>query len=193
MLPIIDAMTERGVRRLLGGVVTAVAAVSLMTGCSGDESEAPEVATLASAAAPAASAPAAADDQRPLIRLDATDEERTRMYQAWSDCLVKEGGPEYEGQQVLKGEMPKGPNVKAVVAACVTKHPEEFQARFERQDPTGFKDANRRFYKCAQGKGYKLTAPDPENGRFGLTEIGPQGDWGSAGIRECEREAYAGR
>ena len=166
--------------------VTAVA-LSLMTGCSdsGGDSAAPKVATLASADAPAPAASADVNDQRPLVRLDATDEDREAMYKTWAGCLVKEGGPKYKNYRFYaKGDVPNDPSAKAVLTACLSLQPEEFVDRFQRQDISGFKDANRRMYKCAQEKGYKLTAHDPETGQFGLTESTSLGDGGAAGIQE---------
>ena len=192
MLLIIDAMSARGTR----GIVVAVAAMVLMTGCSDSKDEAPRVATLAStgAAAPAASAGADANDQRPLVRLDASPEEVDALYKTWAACLVKEGGPKYSDYRFYaKGDVPDDPSARKVVGACLGKQPERFVDRYKRQDMSGFKDANRRMYKCAKEKGYKLTAPDPETGQFGLTEITSLGDWGSEGIKECERQAYADR
>ena len=193
MLPIISAMTARGLR--LGMAVT-VAAMSMMTGCSdsGDDGASSRVATLASADAPKAAASADVDDQRPLVRLDATDEDREAMYKTWADCMVEKGGPRYKDYRFYaKGDVPNDPSAKDVLAACISLQPEGFIERYKRQDLSGFKDANRRMYKCAQDKGYKLTAPDPETGQFGLTEITSLGDRGSEGIRECERQAYADR
>lgn len=192
MLPIIDAMTARG---LTLGMTVTVAVMGMMTGCSDSKEEAaPQVATLASAPAPAASASADANDQRPLVRLDASNEETDALYKTWADCLVKEGGPKYKDYRFYaKGDVPDDPSARKVVAACLSLQPEHFVERYKRQDLSGFKDANRRMYKCAKDKGYKLTAPDPETGQFGLTEITSLGDWGSEGIAECEREAYADR
>ena len=152
------------------------------------------MATLASAGPAKVSPSADVNDQRPLVRLDVTNEEQEAMYQTWAACLVKEGGPEYSNYRFYaKGDVPNDPSARKVLAACLSKQPEPFVDRYKRQDLSGFKDANRRMYKCAKEKGYKLTAPDPETGRFGLTEITSLGDWGSQGIKECERQAYADR
>ena len=57
-------------------------------------------------------------------------------------------------------------------------------------DLTAYRDNQREWYRCAEAAGYELTAPDPDTGQFGLTEIGPNGDAGSPGMLECERRAF---
>jgi hypothetical protein len=171
----------------------------VLAGCSsGDqEKEKPQVATLQSAAA---SAGTPAGDQRPVYPMDATEEQITSMAKPWTDCLKKEGVKKPED---AVGLMQKGGTAEdlglidsqadaAAWQACESKQPESFEQHQLRTDPTEFKDNQREWYRCAQAAGYKLTAPDPGTGQFGITEVGPNGDFGSEKMQECRRQAFAG-
>lgn len=179
--------------------VAAVGLVLLLTGCSGgsDESEAPPVATLQSAAAP--SAGGAAGDRRPVYPMDATEEQIEAMAKRWTDCLKREG---VKKPAEAVGVLIKGGTVKdlglldrqedvAAWKACEPEQPESFEQHQLRTDPTEFKDNQREWYRCAQAAGYKLTAPDPDTGQFGITEVGPNGDFRSEKMEECRRQAFA--
>jgi hypothetical protein len=185
-------------------VVLAVTTV-LITSCAGGQSNSgdagePSVASVArpagtGAAGTGAATPTAAvnvDDQRPLVRVDATEEERTRLFKTWEKCLVKEGGDEYIGQGKLiaaKGGL-KPDTTDAAQVACAAQQPEDYEQREQRTDPSAFKEHNLQMYKCAKAKGYQLTAPEPDTGQFGLTAIGPQGDFGSPGMVACRNQAF---
>jgi hypothetical protein len=188
---IVLGMPEIRVGRLLAA---ALAVTCLLGGCSGAKSdpkaEAPPVATLRSADAPAASRPAVDDDLRPLLRLDATDEERNAAVKVWADCVRTTGGPGYEEPKMIyKYLHEKDPKAKKVEAACHNKFPETYEERQKRTDLATFKDNQRQWYQCAQKAGYKLNPPD-EDGVFGLSEIGPQGDFGSEKMENCRKEAF---
>ncbi|WP_199516367.1 hypothetical protein [Nucisporomicrobium flavum] len=172
-----------------------VAVVGLVAGCSSGDDDAGggKVATLASADGPKPSASVGVDDQRPVIRLDATEAEREQLWHMWEACLVKEGGSEFRGQKGVYLEKLHGedPTYKPVFAKCAAKEPEDYVSRLERTDPAASKDAWHRLYLCVKGKVYKVNSPEPDTGAFGLSEIGPQGDWGSRGIKDCEKQVYA--
>jgi hypothetical protein len=173
----------------------ALAAVVLaLAGCTGGSAKeaAPRVATLESKAAPS-SAPAG--DQRPVYPLDATDADIEAMAKPWIDCLVKKGGLTNPADGVLllrKGITAKDmPEQRAAFESCEPRQPESFEDHQLRTNPAEFKDNQREWYRCAQAAGYKLTAPDPETGQFGLTEVGPNGDAGSEKMLGCRRTAFA--
>jgi hypothetical protein len=173
----------------------AAASLCLLAGCSDDpgKDEAP-VASLGSAGAPAAPSAAAGDvnDQRPLVRLDATDEEKARLVDEWAECLTKEGGPGFRdpGTGDFKRALLDSKS-KPALAACAAKEPEDYDARQARTNPSAYRDNNREWYQCAKEQGYRLTAPDPDTAEFGLTEIGPNGDFDSPKINQCKRQAFA--
>ncbi|GIE28585.1 hypothetical protein Ait01nite_016300 [Actinoplanes italicus] len=178
--------------------LVAVSLTVLLAGCSsGDEKkDTPQVATLQSSAAPS-SAPAS--DQRPVYPIDATEEQIKAMAKPWAECLKAEGVKKPDD---AVGLMQKGGTAKdlrlieseddaAAWKACEAKQPESFEQHQLRTSPTEFKDNQREWYRCAQAAGYKLNAPDPATGQFGLTEIGPNGDFGSEKMQECRRQAFA--
>lgn len=173
-------------------VLPALAVAGLLGGCSGggsEEADFPRVVSLKSGG-PAPSASSAADDQRPLIPLDATDEEREAFGKAWMDCIRKEGGPGYEEpKMIFQYEHDKDPKAKRVRAACLPKEPETYEERQKRTDVAAFRDNQRQWQECARKAGYKLTTPD-ENGEFGITEIGPNGDFQSPKMENCRKAAF---
>jgi hypothetical protein len=83
------------------------------------------------------------------------------------------------------------PEQRAAFESCEPRQPESFEDHQLRTNPAEFKDNQREWYRCAQAAGYKLTAPDPETGQFGLTEVGPNGDAGSEKMLGCRRTAFA--
>jgi hypothetical protein len=178
--------------------VAAAGLVLVLTGCSSgsDKQETPPVATLQS---PAAASSAPTGDQRPVYRMDATDEEIRTIAKPWTDCLAEEGvaKPADAVGLVQKGGTVAdlrlfGVSEKDAAAwkACLPKQPESAEQQQLRLSPTEFKDNQREWYRCAQAAGYKLTAPDPETGQFGITEVGPNGDFGSEKMQECRRQAF---
>ncbi|WP_199512610.1 hypothetical protein [Nucisporomicrobium flavum] len=174
--------------RLSRLVIVVTGLTCLVTGCSGSEEEKPGVATLQSTPPSAAAVLA---DQRPVFPVDATDADREAMTRPWEDCLVKNGGPQYRGQGLallIKGAT----DGEAVFKTCAAEQPETYEEHQQRTDLSEFKDNQREWYRCAKEAGYKLTAPDPETGQFGLTEIGPNGDAGSPKMQECKRKAFTG-
>ncbi|GLZ01083.1 hypothetical protein [Actinoplanes sp. NBRC 103695] len=170
----------------------AAGLVLLLTACTSGKSEAPRVATLQSAA-PSSSAPAEAVAARPVVPIDATEADLRTILEPWLDCLVKEGGPKYKDAAGLfqKGFTEKDVKQDAVLAACFSKQPETYEDNQLRTDIAAFKDNQREWYRCAQAAGYTLTAPDPDTGQFGLTEVGPNGDFGSDKIQKCKRKAFS--
>ncbi|WP_212999897.1 hypothetical protein [Winogradskya consettensis] len=172
-------------------VPVLAAAAGLLGGCSGSTSDSstgsPKVATLQSADV-AASPSTSVDDQRPLVRLDASDEEREDSIKLWAACVFKLGGPGYEDPRSLiwhRGEA----KAEKIRVACQSKEPETYEQRQQRTDIAAFRDNQREWYKCAKEAGYKLTPPE-EDGQFGLTEVGPNGDFGSAKMEDCRKEAF---
>jgi hypothetical protein len=169
--------------------VVALSLLVLVAGCSGakQDADAPAVASLQSA--PPSSA-ATAKSERPIVPVDATDDDINAMAQPWLACLVKQGGDRYKSwtaEALHKGV----DETDRVIRACLPKMPETLQDHLKRTDLSAFKDNEREFYQCAKREGYKLTDPDPVTGQFGLTSIGPNGDADSPKWKECERQAFA--
>lgn len=171
----------------------AVAVLFLLTGCSGPSDTPPAVATLESAA-PRAAASAPATDARPVFPIDATAADMTALTKPWVDCMVEHAGPGHRdsGEELIGkgGIIADDPKSRAALETCLPHQPETFEQHQQRTDLTAFKDNQREWYRCAQAAGYELTAPDPDTGEFGLTTVGPEGDFGSPKIQACRRAAF---
>ena len=169
----------------------ALVAACLLGGCSekpsGTEKNAdPQVASLQSAS-PKSEATKDVNDERPLLALDATDEDLEALRKPWGKCVREQGGPGYENPRQVNAT--RSAKNSAILKACLSKEPETFEERQKRQNLSEFRDNQRQWYKCAQKAGYKLTAPD-ENGEFGLTAVGPNGDARSPKMEACRKEAF---
>ncbi len=171
----------------------ALSLLFVLAGCSGAEKEAdaPAVASLQSAAAPTSVAPAKPRSERPIVPIDATDEDIKAMAQPWVACLRKEDGSRFKDESTWQIFFKGADETDPAIKACLSKMPESLQDNIKRTDLSAFKDNQREFYQCAKREGYKLTDPDPTTGEFGLTAIGPNGDAGSPQWKACEREAFA--
>jgi hypothetical protein len=172
-------------------VVTGLA--GLLAGCSAGTTGTPPVATLQSAAAPV-TAPAPGSGQRPVFPFDATPDDMMALTRPWADCMVSNAGPQYRTsaeELIAKGGIiPDDAKGRAALKTCLPQQPETFEQHQQRTDLTAFKDNQREWYQCARAAGYKLTAPEPDTGQFGLTEVGPNGDAGSPAMQECRRKAF---
>lgn len=139
-------------------VFTSVGAVGLMvlTACGGvggnDDTDKGggknEVASLnsPSAGGTSASANASADPDagRPQIRLDSTNEEINRMYEAWQACLKEHGAAE---------KYKRKPNDPSVLA-CKGKEPLDPPELDPAKNPD-YADDVREMVKCMKGHGIK--------------------------------------
>ena len=90
---------------------------------------------------------------------------------------------------IFTPEKKNDPEAAKIRAACLPLEPESYEQRQKRTDVAAFRDNQRQWHQCAKKAGYHLTEPD-ENGEFGLTEVGPDGDFGSAGIQDCRVAAF---
>jgi hypothetical protein len=149
---------------------TAVGATALvvLTACGGgdaggggdaDNSGQGDIASITSPAAGGGSAqPTTADSDagRPQIRLDSTQEEVNRMYDAWSACL-EENGAQHGGK--TREDAP-------AVKACTSKEPLDPPELDPAKNPD-YSDDVRLMIKCMNGHGIKSVATD---GGWGLED-----------------------
>jgi hypothetical protein len=187
-----------GMLRLSPRISVLALLVGMTAACSGSgggtDAAEPTVAAIAGTR-PASTDSAAPEDvnaRRPFIRHDASEQEITALYTAWTECLIANGAKRGASlkETLVQAERPKDAKAKKMSKACRVKQPESWDEREERTNPSLFKEHNLKMYRCAQKKGYKLTTPDEQTGQFGLTKITALGDFGSPGIVACEKEAF---
>ena len=166
-------------------------AVVLLGGCG--SAPTPGVATLRS---PAAVSPSPSPSpERPLIRADASEEEKTRLRDVYIDCLWANGFPKQGAIKGPNGGYPSdltsfdlGPGVaERIHSACAAKEPESPFDRAERLDPE-FADHVRANVKCLNAHGLKAVIQD---GRPALVDGLPSQSKGHL-LDDCERQAFAG-
>jgi hypothetical protein len=174
-------------------ILTATAGLSLLGGCGGADhtSNSPGVASIAK---PVVTASVAASPERPLIRQDASEEERTRLQDLYIDCLWANGFPKQGAVKGRNGGYPSdlaafdlAPGVvDKIKKNCGAKEPELSIQRAKRLDPR-YADHVEANVRCLNAHGIKAVvendAPALVNGLPG----GNAGHW----LDDCEREAFA--
>ncbi|MEU1185243.1 hypothetical protein ABZ464_48085 [Streptomyces sp. NPDC005820] len=165
-----------------------VACLVVLTACGGgggnddaDKSGKGEVASLDSPAAGGGSASASADPDadRPQIRLDSTNEEVNRMYDAWLACLKEHGAAE---------KYKRKPNDPSVLA-CKGKEPLDPPELDPAKNPD-YADDTRAMVKCMKGHGIKAMVV---NGQWGL-ETGDEINrpYYNEYVIDCQVKAFGG-
>ena len=139
--------------RTAARTAAGLACLLLLTACGGvggdddavNDSDG-EVASLTTPATNGGAASASADPDagRPRIRLDSTNEETNRMYDAWLSCLKDHGAEE---------KYKRKPNDPAVLA-CRTKEPLSPPELDPAKNPD-YSDDVREMVKCMKGHGIK--------------------------------------
>ncbi|MET0496109.1 MAG: hypothetical protein ABW000_23530 [Actinoplanes sp.] len=182
--------------RSAAAVVTAVLSLTLVAGCSGaTKTDSPSGAQgttgVASIQKPSAAASAkAVAAERPLIRLDASEEERTRLRNAFTNCLVDNGMPKRFSMKAGVDADPEVLGVSAEVMSdikknCASKEPEEAMARAKRLDPA-YADHLDATIKCLNDHGVKAVVQD---GGPALVD-GLPGESKAHWLDDCEQEAF---
>ncbi|WP_213007875.1 hypothetical protein [Paractinoplanes toevensis] len=167
--------------------------VSLLGGCGGAEkTDTPGVASIAQPTATASAA--ASPSERPLIRADASEEERTRLQDVYIDCLRANGFPKQGAVKGRNGGYPSDLEdfdlsagvVDKIKKNCGPKEPELPIQRAKRLDPQ-YADHVEANVKCLKSHGIEAVvendAPALVNGLPGRSD----GHW----LDDCEREAFA--
>ncbi|KUL31755.1 hypothetical protein [Actinoplanes awajinensis] len=183
-------------------VVTAAVSLTLVAGCSGaattDSSSGAQATTgVASIQQPSAAASATAvSAERPLIRLDASDEEITRAADVFTNCLLTNGLPK---AAVMKGGYtidpanisdawgPLSDKVRADLKKnCASKQPEFARDRARRLDPA-YADHMEAFIKCLNDHDIKAVLQDGELSSVDVMPTGSKAHW----MQDCEQEGFA--
>jgi len=173
----------------------ALIALVLLTGaCGADKSDASkdQVASLASAPPAATSAkPSPANDGRPQLRMDSSDEEANRLFTAYEDCLVAHGVKINMNQPAAAGTtriLDRSGEPKAAYTACAGKLP--------RQPPEMDAERNPNFeaqwndnVRCLRAHGLMVHATEP--GSWTWDGDGSPIPENSEKIQDdCEKEAF---
>ncbi|MEU8523775.1 hypothetical protein [Streptomyces sp. NPDC048577] len=192
------SQTAHGIRPLArpARLVAAGAAVAaVLTGCGGASGGASgggkDVASLPTQgrSGPAAkSGPADPDAGRPQIRLDSTQEDIERMWDAEWACLEQQAGPDYK-QKITAAH--KQGKTHPAEKACLSKEPLSPPELDPARNPH-YADGAREMVNCMTGKGFKAVV-DPESGLWGLVHGADQGAPGfDDAQRTCQIAAFGG-
>lgn len=150
----------------LTGTALALTLGVLLSACSGSTADSStgtgegDVASLVSVVPPQATSSSAAVEERPLVRTDTSAEDEERMWDAWQDCLGKNGAPSKQQQDAAAAGAQVRPNtdpgfdakVKKAEAACANKQPEQVWERAKRLDPA-YADKLRDWVTCIRSHG----------------------------------------
>lgn len=180
--------------------VVLLAGALALGACGASEPATDDVATLRSATPAAttstasAAATPAADDERPQLRLDTSDQERDRLQTIYDDCLVAHGvkavtvSPpgEKPARRLLREEGPK-----SAFVACGSKLP--------RQPPELDPDRNPRYatqwndwVRCMRGHGVLLHATGPGDATWDSDDT-PIPDNYDELEKSCNLEVFGGK
>ncbi|MEU6084224.1 hypothetical protein [Streptomyces sp. NPDC047108] len=195
------ADTSRSPRatRLLA-TATALTATLLLGACGegSDSAKDEESKGVASVTSPKKGAegkkkPAATEkEERPLLRGDASDEEHSRLWDVYYECLAKEGvkvGKNRDGDYSGIEDADKDPKFPEGQKKCGQKEPEMLSWRSARIDPD-YREKADTWLKCLNSHGIKATADD--DGMLALEDGLPPQDtyeW----LDKCEVEAFTGK
>jgi hypothetical protein len=161
-------------RRLLALTVAVLA----LAACSDSGSKAedkPAVATLHSAG-PKSTPSGNVEDQRPLVRLDASQEESMRLRVPWLECLRDGGVPGLDvGGRYWKPTEEEGGPHNAVYKACRPKEPELEIQRLKRNNNGEYMDRYRAFLKCMRDAGVDVS-PDGDGPNIKFNKKGDSFD-----------------
>ncbi|MFG2374916.1 hypothetical protein ACGFY9_25985 [Streptomyces sp. NPDC048504] len=157
-------LTHRNRSAVLAGL-GAAAALSLLVACGGSDSGGDSSASKGkgvasidspSASGASASASAAKESGRPQLRVDSTDEERTRLYQIWTNCLHDHGVPAGHKPGSTEWSLAASPGkYPAAMNACVSKRPIEPPEEDPATNPH-YMDDFRTYIKCLNDGGLKV-------------------------------------
>lgn len=161
-------------------VAVALCVVGLAGACGGQNPSgggSPQVASAVSEK-PGESRPAApAPSERPLVRPDATVEERAALTQPWDACMKKEGAN--SGDKLRT-------HYEAAMKKCEYLRPEEPWERAKRLDPN-YLDKLDQWVSCAKSKGIGVTA---DSGGFLSFAHGLPPDNQMKLLNECQIKAF---
>ncbi|WP_426505564.1 hypothetical protein ACPPVO_47685 [Dactylosporangium sp. McL0621] len=152
--------------------------LALLTACGTDQPSAPDVASMATGAASASPAPSA--EERPLIRTDASNEEKDRLWNEYNRCLADHGLTKEQQDRAQKGD----PSAQAGLQACANKEPEQVWERAKRTDPN-YNDKLRDWVTCVRAAGIDAWE---ENGFIAFKSLPPDDQMRK--VDDCQDKAF---
>ncbi|MYX37127.1 MULTISPECIES: hypothetical protein [unclassified Streptomyces] len=198
--------------RALGAAAAVVCAV-LLTGCGGSagdtgtasgtqsgqrsgEQDVASVATGTPSASPSSpsGAPAAGSEQgRPQLRLDSSDAERDRYWNAYATCLKD------HGHKMILARGPysidqndNSPTAKAAQKTCAGKLPLQ-PPELRRDSNPHYDDDYRAYIKCLNSRGLKVVAL-PDNSGWTFDGQSTMSDTEQTKVdKNCTMEAFGGK
>ncbi|MFD9285853.1 hypothetical protein ACFWD7_53385 [Streptomyces mirabilis] len=151
---------------------------------------------------------AAVEAKRPQLRLDTSEEERSRLTDAYNACLQAHGVPMNTERAAVAGAKQAVPKVsekdypkyQAAYDACLTKLPRQ-PPETSPETNTHYADDYRAYVKCLQGRGMKIhLVPDTSVYPDGLAWTYDDDTSGSLpeaeqteADRACTLEAFGGK
>lgn len=198
--------------RALGAAAAVVCAV-LLTGCGGSaggtgtasgtqsaqrsgDQDVASVATGTPSAAPRSSSgtPAADSEQgRPQLRLDSSDAERDRYWNAYATCLKDHGHKMYlERGPYSIDQNDNSPTAKAALKTCAGKLPLQ-PPELRRESNPHYDDDYRAYIKCLNSHGLKVVAL-PDNSGWTYDGQTTMNETEQTKVdKNCTMEAFGGK
>jgi hypothetical protein len=164
----------------------AGAAVLLLSACSQAVPPASNVASLQSSGVVAPSSAAPTDAEQPRLRMDMTDEEKQRYYDAHTACLAEKDpnatgtGPGPAGRRQYNDEAWK---------ACAKKWPLP-PWEMDSGNPT-FKDNWHKNVQCLNSRGMKVIETEPGSWTYDGEQTLPEEQRRQI-EKDCEQEVFGG-
>ncbi|MFJ3233704.1 hypothetical protein [Streptomyces sp. NPDC086787] len=134
-------------------------------------------------------APQQSQDVRPLIRPDTSDEESSRVFYLYYECLQRNGVKTIKQGEVLKPLESSGPVFEKAHKQCWQKEPEYLAERASREDPE-YHDKMDRWVRCLSEHGVRAVVG--EKGNIVLPDNlppEPKAQW----IDKCELQAFVAK
>ena len=190
--------------------LVAALAVPLLLGACGSDPVEPQVASLpetASAPAdPTSTVPATGSsaptkqaqgqdsDQRPVFRVDDTEQRRRQIWNAYNACLLDHGATEPQGEMGigLGDSLVDYANApRAALAACAHLEPLQPPGLEAATNPD-FREETQAYVTCLADRGLYVTLLDDENTDWTYTEGHPVPEDSAQIEQDCLVEAYGG-
>jgi hypothetical protein len=175
-------------------IIAALCATALLSGCSSDPSPSDtdgsgKVATIAGGDATAKPSPS--PERGVMLRVDMTQEDQDRVYDAYWGCLASHGVRMIsKGTGAKKVPAEETKENRSGYAACKDKEPYLDPLLDKARNPD-YPDQTRAWMKCMNDRGIEVSGNwDDEFFKFGKRAPGIDGQRYVAIYRECQVQSY---